>query len=260
MVDILLTLPDDLIADFEREASLQGTTAEELMGEAIAIAASQYVQRAVTLDRSDEPIITAAEIEQEARRLGYKLGWRFMTCPQRNAGSAKLLFVTLNPGGRESDDCSWSYETGSAYRIESWEGAAPGQSKLQKQVQAMFQFLGLGDEDVFSAYYVPFRSPSWKELERRDEAEMFARRLWDWLLPQVTFERVVCIGKDTARAIAPLLEAKFETSVSINWGNVVADRYRLPDGRPLFALPHLSRFAVFGRAKSEAGLKELFNT
>lgn len=258
MVDIFIDLPDDLVAVFEFRARALGTTAEALMRGAIEAAAPQSTERTVISSLQDEPIVKAAEIESEALRLGYEMGWRFITCPQRNAESAKLLFVTLNPGGRQSRDRSWSHEAGSAYRVESWEGGEPGQNRLQKQVQAMFQFLGLRDEEVFSAYYVPFRSPSWNELPRRDEAEIFARGLWSWLLPKVSFDKVVCMGRGTAKAMITLTNARYEKSVRVNWGNVTAERYRLPDGRPLFALPHMSRYAIFGRTESRASLEELF--
>lgn len=124
----------------------------------------------------------------------------------------------------------------------------------------MFDFLGLKDEEVFSAHYVPFRSPSWIELVRRDEAQRFADDLWRWLLARVTFERMVCGGKDVpGRAIAKLLDAKLEGTSPVGWGEITADRYRLPDGRPLISLPHLSRFGVFGRVASEQPLRSLFD-
>ncbi len=206
-----------------------------------------------------EPIVQAARIEREYRRLGYERGWRFITCPQRNAQSAKLLLVTLNPAGRVAHGPAWSQEEGSAYRVESWSGQAPGTAPLQRQVQQMFSFLDLEDEEVFSAHYVPFRSPSWAELVRKQEAEEFADDLWRWLQPSLNFDRIVCIGKDLpAKPIARLFNAKLESSFSVGWGNVTADRYRLPDGRPIVALPHLSRFGIFGRPQGVAGLTSLF--
>ncbi len=123
----------------------------------------------------------------------------------------------------------------------------------------MLAMLGLADEHVFSAHYVPFRSPSWAELASREAAERFAEGLWRWLLPRVEFETVVCIGEDRpGKPLAALLNAHLETSLPVGWGDITADRYRLPDGRALIALPHLSRFALFGRAASEAPLRRLF--
>lgn len=261
MVDICLELPDDLIRHYERLASLQGRAAEDLMREVIE-ANTPFQERASRqsdVDLSDEPLVKAADIEKRYRDLGYRFGWRFITCPQRNASRAKLLLVSLNPAGREVHGPAWSQEAGSAYRVESWGGRPAGSSPLQRQVQQLFGFLGLADEEVFSAHWVPFRSPSWDELEQRDEAEAFATELWRWLKPQLAFDRIVCLGKERpGRPIARLFEAKLEASLPVGWGNVSADRYRLPDGRPLIALPHLSRFGIFGRPSSVRQLQELF--
>ena len=208
------------------------------------------------LNLDDEPIVKAAEIEKEARRLGAAYGWRFITCPQEQARSSKLLLVSLNPAGRERHGPSWSRKEGSACRIESWGSFAPGMAPLQRQVQSMWRFLNLADEQVFSAHFVSFRSPTWEAMPRPDEALRFAAGLWRWLLPQVGFERIVCIGKDVpGRNMAKLLDA----TLPVGWGSVTADRYMLPDGRPLITLPHLSRFAIFSRLQSERPMQVLFN-
>jgi hypothetical protein len=262
MVDILLELPDALIKQFEHEGAVCGQSAEDLMREIIEANAPRRRlghEATIATPLHEEPIVQAAEIEKEYRRLGYRHGWRFITCPQANARTAKLLLVTLNPAGREAHGPSWSQEWGSAYRIESWNGRAPGASTLQRQVQQMFALCGVQDAEVFSAHYVPFRSPSWAELDYKQEAEAFAQILWRWLQPKLSFERIVCVGKDKpARPMALLFGAQLETSLPIGWGDITADRYRLPDGRPLIALPHLSRFGLFGRAKGEGVLRELF--
>lgn len=260
MVDILLELPDDLIRSYELAASLHGRTAEDLMREII----EAQVPRRNSPDETssnimDEPVVKAAEVETKYRELGYRAGWRFITCPQANASRAKLLLVSLNPAGSVAHGPAWSQEDGSAYRIESWNGLPAGFAPLQRQVQRLFAFLDLSDADVFSAHWVPFRSPSWNELDRKVEAETYALQLWRWLQPQLAFERIVCLGKERpGRPLANIFNAKLEVSLPVGWGNITADRYRLPDGRPLIALPHLSRFAIFGRPSSDQPLRELF--
>ena len=62
---------------------------------------------------------TAADIQRAHDSLGYKLGWRFLTCPAANIVHAKLLLVTLNTGGSRPDGPGWSQELGSAYFVES---------------------------------------------------------------------------------------------------------------------------------------------
>jgi hypothetical protein len=260
VIDISLELPDELMRDYEERASELGITAEELMRQALEIGAPRSsVGSSQPGELDDEAVVRAADIEKEYRRLGYRLGWRFITCPNENAATSKLLLVTLNPAGREVHGPSWSQELGSAYRVESWGGYPSGESPLQRQILQMFVFLGLRDSEVFSAHYVPFRSPSWAELDHKVEAEAVGIRLWQWLKPRVHFDRIVCVGKDKpASALAALFDAKFDASVGLGWGNVTADRYVLSDGRPLIALPHLSRFAVFGRKQSNQPLRELF--
>jgi hypothetical protein len=261
MVDIFLELPDDLIRAYTRKASAVGSDSKTLMRKAIERSAVglPVADCDENAPLSDEPIVKAAEIEVEYRRLGYERGWRFMMCPQANAASARLLVVTLNPGGRGVHGTTWSHEAGNAYCVEDWGSAEPGKAKLQLQMQAMYRLLGARDDEVFTANYVPFRSPTWRDLERRPEAMAFAGKLWTWLLPKLSFDLAVCIGKyEPGRSLAALLNAELEARVKIGWGTVTADRYRLPDGRLFVALPHLSRFSVFGRGASENGLRELF--
>jgi hypothetical protein len=260
VVDISLELPDELIRDFEERAFELGSTPEKLMRQALKIVAPHISAANSTLGPiDDEAVVQAAEIEKAYRRLGYSLGWRFITCPQGNAATSKLLLVTLNPAGRAVHGPSWSQESGSAYRVESWGGNAPGEAPLQRQILQMFQFLNLRDSEVFSANYVPFRSRSWAELDRKPEAEALALRIWQSFKSRVQFDRIVCVGKERpAKPIAALFDAKFERTIRLGWGHVAADRYLLSDGRSLIALPHLSRFAVFGRSQSNEPLRELF--
>ena len=75
--------------------------------------------------------ISASTIESEYRRLGHTLGWRFLTCPERNIDGASVALVTINPGGANFEPAKWSVEEGSAYEIERWKDCAPGQENLQ---------------------------------------------------------------------------------------------------------------------------------
>ncbi len=209
----------------------------------------------ITAPHFDAAVIAAAAVEQ-----GHSLGWRFMMSPPYVASKAKLLMVFLNPGGSEDDlqHSKWAPEEGNCYRTERWLTHEEGKAPLQLQVQKLWKLLGLEDDEVFCANYVPFRSESWQKMGcRRKSAEAFAHQLWSWLLPQLSYERVVCVGKDLpGRAIAKLLGAGTPESLPVGWGKVVADRYRLPNGKTLIALPHLSRFQIFGRAEG-TGIAEL---
>ena len=260
MGDIAIEVPDDLWADYQSRATELGISVEELMARALrtAVPRRRLHDDQCAASVADLSVVKAAEIEKKSRELSYNFGWRFITCPEAQRATAKLLLVSLNPAGREVHGPAWSQEEGSAYRVESWNGLPQGTSPLQRQVQALFAMLGLTDDQVFSAHYVPFRSPSWAELKHRDAAEQYARELWRWLLPRVQFERIICIGKDRpGKPLAALLGAKLEVSLPVGWGDIKADRYRLEDGRTLIALPHLSRFALFGRSAGERPLQDL---
>ncbi|RZF63719.1 hypothetical protein EWE75_14685 [Sphingomonas populi] len=264
MADLFLELDDDLIERLTGEADAAGINVEDYARKLLYQNAPIFCHD-VTLagaseqPLSDDPLCRGAEIEIEARRLGYDLGWRFIMCPQANMATAKLLFVTLNPGGKERHGPSWSQELGSAYRVEAWNGCEPGKARLQQQVQALFTLLDVCDDEVFSANYVPFRSPSWDALPHRNAALRFSDRLWRSIYPKISFDIIVCMGKEQpAKPLASLCGAQFESSHLVGWGAVTADRYRLADGRKLIALPHLSRFSIFDREKSIDRLREVF--
>lgn len=194
----------------------------------------------------------AAFIAARYAALGYDAGWRFITCPEANKNHAKMLLVTLNPAGSKPHGPNWSQERGSAYRVEQWEGALA----LQDQILRLFAFLGLKDAEVFSAQYVPFRSPRWALLPHKPEALEVARTIWRWLLPQVAFDCVVCVGKGVVgKEIAQLMGAEPLASYKLGWGEQTADRYRMPDGRSIVALPHLSQFLLFSRAQCAPNLR-----
>src|SRR5438309_1094780 len=90
---------------------------------------------------------------------------------------APIAFLTLNPGWWRIDPAhaSTSCEIGAAYVHESWNGYPPGNAPLQRQVRSMIDWLGRDPDDTLSAYFVPFRSPSLKELTARRKS--FVSRL-----------------------------------------------------------------------------------
>lgn len=203
--------------------------------------------------------MTRDEIEAEHDRLGYDLGWRFIMCPEATLTRAKLVVVGLNPGGRERHGSDWSREEGNAYWDESWGGRAVGADPLQRQVQRLAGLVGVAAEDVACAQFVPFRSNSWDELSRRNEAVEFARRLWSWLLDRSPALTYACLGKGvTGPEIARLIRAEHVATSPAGWGDQTIDRYESDDGRAVVALPHLGRFQLFGRSASEAPLRAAF--
>lgn len=210
-------------------------------------------------------------IEEAYKKLGYKRGWRFMTCPERNLASSRIVVVTLNPAGHAPGGPDWSCEKGSAYVIEAWpkqitrnKQTAPidtlspdklpkrpvGRAPLQIQFQRMCALLPVDPNNVFSAYFVPFRSPRWDQLENEDDALAFARGLWRWVFTRSPAKTIYCIGKNAAhREILNLLAARHVEDIPTGWGNIRVDVSANKDGYRVIGLPHLSTFKIFGRGE-----------
>lgn len=101
--------------------------------------------------------------------------------PPDIASKAKLLMIFLNPGGSEDDlrHPKWAPKKGNCYWTEQWLQYKEGQAPLQLQVQKLWELLGLQNDEVFCANYVPFRSANWQAMSnRRKPAEAFGHQLW----------------------------------------------------------------------------------
>jgi hypothetical protein len=203
-------------------------------------------------------VVNAELIQAEHDRLGYVAGWRFMTAPTATLASSPVALVGLNPGGNRPDEWpSWSQESGSSYVVEAWDPPRPvGSAVLQRQVQLMLGLLGAEPNRTFSAQFVPFRSKSWDKLPRQEEALEFSRTLWRWLLPQMAARVLVCLGDGVARELAKLTDAKRVQRHPAGWANVTIDRFEAADGRVIVKVPHLSRYALFGRKDGQSAAAE----
>jgi len=220
---------------------------------------------------------SVVKIDESYRDLGHTLGWRFLTGPKATLSPrTQIGLVTLNPGGdhEPKEHPRSSSEPGSSYLIETWPGHARGRSPLQFQVQAMLGALArhLGDaaplaqfmnERVLSAQFVPFRSPSFAALPRRKESIAFAKNLWGEILTHWQPRLLITIDTETFANLQTTLLAQPGTrttgheSFPTGWGDYQAETVRIarPANAPavtLARLPHLSRFALFGRAASRA--------
>ena len=226
---------------------------------------------AETADLFDRSV---GQIEQAYRDLGHALGWRFLTGPKATLSPrTRIGLITMNPGGdhEPEDHPRGSCEAGSAYLVEAWPGYARGRAPLQLQIQAMLGALArhLGDpsplaqfmnERVLSAQYVPFRSPSFAALPRRRESLAFANGLWRGILAHWQPRLLITIDTETYSSLQATLLGHSAQIIDrqhlpTGWGDYQAEVIRLsrPDGAPpitLARLPHLSRFALFGRPAS----------
>jgi hypothetical protein len=203
------------------------------------------------------------QIDSEYRRLGYRLGWRFLMGPMRTLTTARVAVISLNPGGDRPHGPDWSSEDGSAYRIEAWRWYGrhqiPGRDPRQDQVQRLCALLHVLPDDVLAGQFVPFRSPDWESLPNKPEALAFARRLWGEVFAEHRPEIVTCIGKSPhGREVAALLGARLMDRIPAGWGDHTIERYTFDERKRLIVLPHLSRSRLFGRAASAAALNEAF--
>ncbi|MGH6608669.1 MAG: hypothetical protein ACRECQ_00280 [Burkholderiaceae bacterium] len=208
------------------------------------------------------------EIESAYAALGHTQGWRFL-CVSKNILDAdpSIAFISANPGGNAHAPSHGeaSCEKGCAYLAEKWGVADAGQSALQKQVQALFgriaeeisveEGMGALMERSLVAYYIPFRSPRLALLQRKDETERFAKRLWSKVLGQKHPKLIITIDHAAFRAFSDLLEGRSDQMIEqqkmmTGWGTYTADvKSFQKDGgiTTLLRLPHLSTFKLFSR-------------
>ena len=182
-------------------------------------------------------------------------GWSFMYTPEAAITSARAMLVGLNPGGEQiGEPGQWDYKTGvNAYIDESWNGRAAGQAPLQQQVARLFASAGLDVGDVFAANLVPFRSPTWAKLPEAEQAlDWSLRTLWPQVLDSSSARLFMSLGKRPGREVAKLLKAVPIDRHHVSWGNQSIEEFESADGRVVLAMPHLSRFQIFGRTTGTA--------
>jgi len=207
------------------------------------------------------------DIESAYKELGHSLGWRFLSVSKSVLnGPVKVVLVTINPAGNEiPPDHPWpSCENGVSYVVERWGNALPGQSKLQIQVQKLFEmlrgplnykgsYMDLMSQSLIS-HFIPFRSPRFGQLARQDESIEFGHALWKKILPVVHPQLIICLGRDVQEQIRSLIQSELSgklvksDSFPTGWGNYNAelDIFKNSEGNiRLLYLPHLSTWTLF---------------
>ena len=216
--------------------------------------------------------ITFDRIETAYRRLGYDLNWGFLTCPRDKFLDPRVLLVGLNPGGGrgDGDNPNWvrqkmlSQEDGNSYLVENWgeNDGDRGDAPLQLQVQGLCKFIDTDIAELASANFVPFQSPSWRELPRQNEALTFARELWSDLAREFRPQLVIGLGLQVGGELARLFGVDHLNAVDSGWGAIKLRFGHTRSGGRLVILPHLSRYRLFNPDGSEnrysAALKVAF--
>lgn len=207
------------------------------------------------------------DIESAYKELGHNLGWRFLSVSKSVLnGPVKVALVTINPAGNEiPPDHPWpSCENGVSYIVERWGNTLPGQSKLQIQVQKLFEMLRgpLNYKDSYMdlmsqsliSHFIPFRSPRFEQLARQDESIEFGHALWKKILPVVHPQLIICLGRDVQEQIRSLIQSELSGKLvksdtfPTGWGNYNAelDIFKNSEGNiRLLYLPHLSTWTLF---------------
>lgn len=116
--------------------------------------------------------------------------------------------------------------------------------------------IGVEPSDSLCAQFVPFRSRSWAELERKDEALAFASQLWTWILAVSPARLFVTMGKEPALHLARLLGARSTAHLPTGWGQQTIDVHQNSLGRRVVAMPHPSRYGLFGRSQDASAIAE----
>lgn len=190
-------------------------------------------------------MIDAAACDAEYRRLGYDAGYIFGMTPIGNLDTAEVILVGLNPGGEWGEDM-WEVASGNGYLGEqNWSGVV-WRNPLESEVSALFELLAVKGDQIFAGQFIPFRSRSFDELTRQDEAIAFGRRLWTWALSRAPAKLIVCMGQKAAWHISNLIGAEEQGDYPTGWGTTAVRRYVAPDGRVVISIPHPSWYKLLG--------------
>lgn len=200
-----------------------------------------------------------SRIEEAEERLGHQLGWRLLASPLSVLDGAELAFIGLNPAGavNRPDHPDLCMSRGSAFVDEIWDAPKPGASHLQRQIRMLFEALDHAPEKVLAGNLVPFRSPSRAELREPRASLDFGREIWTDILKRAKPSLIVTMGIEVFENVSTIVDAGPADRVPINWGERQARSARFPGGR-IVGLPHFSRYAIIGRARSRGALTQLF--
>lgn len=189
--------------------------------------------------------------------LGLRDGFRFVYGPWATLQTGRIAFLSLNPGRASSDSVKQevSDERGNSYAVEPHTTLSP----ITDQALRAFSVFTAQPHEVLTGVVCPFRTPSWNDLSKddRDRALALGREFWTQPLQRPGIELIVCCSTEASRAVVTWLAACHEASASAGWGDIAIHRYRTSTGVPILALPHLSRFRLFGRPQSEAAIRKL---
>ena len=216
------------------------------------------------------------KIEKQCEELGYPFGFDPpLLCSLKTLLSQpRILVVTLNPAGNKDFPENRGFDRfheKNAYLDISWGSYSKGEAPLQKQIALLFKQLQqriypatsmaeFAREKVVTAQLIPYRSPTEISIHCKKESIELSQQMWRSLFAKWKPGLVIAVGKTPAREMIKIFgRCREELPVRAGWGSVKIQRWVDDQGTLIVGLPHLSRFALFGRDKSAAGVVEVFD-
>lgn len=176
-----------------------------------------------------------------------------MMTPEASLSTAQTVLVGLNPGGSGSEGC-WDHAPGNAYFMQKWGLGELVDNAIQTQVKAIHKTLGVTQDDIFAAQFIPFRSRDLASLGSYNEAKAFGMELWKWVISQSPAKLYLCMGSEVGGSIGHLLGAKWEEDFPTGWGATKFRRRVAPDGRVVVQMPHPSRYQLYSQSAEKTEL------
>lgn len=196
-------------------------------------------------------------LETSENALGFTLGFKPLYCPWETLHTAKVAFLSLNPG-RAPNNAELrltSDERGNSYEVEKYTTRSP----LTAQFLLLCDLLGLRPSEVLTGVAAPFRSNNWQELtlQQRKGSLEIGRRFWEQPLSCSGLQMVITCSTEATKLAVSITAARPDTEVSAAWGKIRLRRFVSESGKVVIQLPHLSRFRLLGRPASEAAILSL---
>ena len=197
------------------------------------------------------------KLNEAETELGFIDGYRFVYGPWATLDKAKIAFLSLNPGrGKNLDKATMrdiSNERGNTYEVEQGKIKSP----IVDQFLRLAKLLGRQPADILTGVIAPFRSKDWDTLTEPQQKESLdlGRRFWMGPLSRPDLRLIIASGNLVAREVVGITEAHFDDEACAGWGYIKLRRYRLPGGKVILHLPHLSHFRLLSRELSKQKLR-----
>lgn len=162
----------------------------------------------------------AAFAERIPAALGPRSGKAFYSGRRAFSAPARLYVLGLNPGGDPESHSAETVESHtrdvlnsrpddwSAYRDESWKGAAPGTYGMAPRVLHLFACLDLRPGEVPCSNLIFVRSSRERDIE--DEFESLAQACWpfhEFVVEQLQPRAILCFGGRAGNYVREKLNA-----------------------------------------------------